>query len=72
MIRPLLIPAAIALVGCGPSDRTAADFARAPEAAREVVADCEAGRRRKDCAAAREGLVAARREARMARYEEAF
>lgn len=72
MKRLLLVPAVAALLGCSPSGRTADEFAHAPEAARAVVADCEAGRRRTECAAAREGLARAQREARMARYAEAF
>lgn len=72
MIRLLrLLPVAV-LAACGPSGRGPADFAREPEAAEAVVAECDAGRRRRDCEAARRGLAEARREARMAEYEAAF
>lgn len=72
MNRFLRIASVALLVGCSPSERTADAFARAPDTARAVVVDCEAGRRRSDCVEARAGLAMARREARMARYEEAF
>ena len=63
---------ALGLVGCGPTDRTAEDFAADPEAAEAIVAACDAGREADECAAARRGLAEARREARMRAYERAF
>ena len=63
---------ALGLVGCGPTDRTAEDFAADPDAAEAVVAACDAGGETDDCEAARRGLAEARREARMRAYERAF
>lgn len=70
-VSPLLLALA-AVAGCGASDRTAGEFAASPEAAREIVAAWDAGRRRSDCEAARAGLVEARRRERMAAYEKRF
>ncbi len=60
------------VTGCGPSPRSAAEFAADPVSARAVVRACDAGLRRPDCAAAREWLAEARRRERMTRYEQAF
>lgn len=72
MIRLLRLLPVAAVAACGPSGPAPAEFARAPERAEAVVAECDAGRRRRDCDAARRGLAQARQEARMARYEAAF
>lgn len=72
MKRLLLLLPLAALAACGPSGRAPGDFAREPEAAEAIVAECDAGRRRRDCEAARRRLAQARREARMAKYEAAF
>lgn len=71
MKRLLLLLPVAAAAACGPSERGPADFAREPEA-EAVGAECDAGRRRRDCEAARRGLAQARREARMEAYEAAF
>ena len=63
---------ALGLVGCGPTDRTAEDFAADPEAAEAIVAACDPGREAEECPAARRGLAEARRQARMRAYERAF
>ena len=73
MIRaPVLAAAAVLLAGCGAPDRSVEAFAADPEAAARVVAACDAGRVRRDCAAARRGLAEAGRRRRMAAYERAF
>jgi len=72
MIRVLVWLAVTALSGCDAPPRTVAGFAAAPEEARAAVAECEGGRRRVDCDAARAGLAEARRRDRMAAYERAF
>lgn len=64
--------AALGLVGCGATDRTAEDFAADPEAAEAIVAACDAGREAGECEAARRGLADARRAARMRAYEQTF
>lgn len=70
-MRLALIVALAAGACCAPA-RTAADFAADPKAARAAVAACEAGRRTRDCEAARAGLIEARRRARMNVYRQAF
>lgn len=72
MKRLLLLLPIAAMTACGPPNRAPTNFAREPEAAEAVVAECEAGRRRRDCDAARRGLAEARRAARMADYEATF
>lgn len=62
----------LALAACSPPERDAAAFAAEPETALRVVADCDAGARRSDCAAAREGLAEARRRDRMDAYARTF
>lgn len=64
--------AALVLGACSPSPRTPEAFADDPVAARRVVAACDAGERRDDCAAARAGLAEAGRRERMAAYRRAF
>jgi hypothetical protein len=71
-MRAALLLAVAALAGCGAPDRAAGEFTASPEAARAVVAACDAGRRRSDCEAARAGLAEARRRERMAAYEKSF
>lgn len=62
---------AVALTGCGRPERSAADFAEAPDAARTVLARC-GGDQSTRCDAARVGLAEAERRQRMALYETAF
>ncbi|WP_066625577.1 hypothetical protein [Brevundimonas vesicularis] len=62
----------LALAACSPPERDAAAFAAEPEAALQVVADCDAGAHRSDCAAARGGLAEARRRDRMDAYARTF
>ena len=68
----LALLAAATLGGCDAPALTAETFAAEPDRARAVVADCDAGRRRTDCDAARAGLAEARRRARMAVYRSNF
>lgn len=68
MIRRTAVLAFAVLAACSQPPRDAESFARAPQDAARVVADCEAGRTDRDCDAAREGLAEARRRARMAAY----
>jgi len=56
------------LAACSSPAQDAATFARSPQTATRVVADCDAGRRKRDCIAARQGLAVARRQKRMAAY----
>ncbi len=72
MTRAILIGLAVAASACSAPERTASDFADDPAAAVETVADCEAGVRRADCSAAREGLAEARRRERMDAYARTF
>lgn len=53
---------------CSPPLQDAGTYARTPQSAARVVADCDAGRRTRDCVAARKGLAEARRQKRMAAY----
>lgn len=57
---------------CSPPPQDAGTYARMPENAARVVADCDAGRRTRDCVAARKGLIEARRRERMAAYARTF
>ncbi|QTC88432.1 hypothetical protein [Brevundimonas pondensis] len=68
MIRRTALLAVAALGACSQPPRDAESFARAPEAAARVVADCDAGRTDRECDAARLGLAETRRRARMAAY----
>lgn len=64
---------AFAILGaCSPPPQDAGTFARTPKSAAQVVADCDAGRRTRDCVAARQGLAEARRQKRMAAYALTF
>ncbi len=56
------------LAACSSPAQDAETFARSPQTATRVVADCEAGLRTRDCIAARQGLAEARRQKRMAAY----
>ena len=53
---------------CSPPPQDAETYARTPQSAAQVVADCDAGQRTRDCIAARRGLAEARRQKRMAAY----
>lgn len=53
---------------CSPPPQDAGTYARTLQSAARVVADCDAGRRTRDCVAARQGLAEARRQKRMAAY----
>lgn len=72
MTRRVILLAWAALAACSPPPRDADAFARAPETAARVVADCDAGRSRRDCLAARKGLAEATRRQRMAVYARAM
>lgn len=61
-----------ALCGCSAPERGVETFAADPTTAAAVVADCDAGRTRRECDAARRGLAEARRQARMDAYERTF
>lgn len=65
MTRPVVVLACVLLPACSPPSRDAEGFARAPGRAAKVVADCDAGRRTRDCVLARQGLAEARRRERM-------
>lgn len=67
MTRPVVLLACVLLPACSPPPRDAEGIAQAPGSA-EVVADCDAGRRTRDCVVARQGLAEARRRERMAAY----
>lgn len=62
----------LTLAGCSSPERDVAAFVADPDAAVRTVADCEAGARRSDCEAAREGLAEARRQERMNAYARTF
>lgn len=68
MIRRTALLAFAVLAACSQPPRDAETFARAPEAAARVVADCESGRTDRECDAARQGLAEDRRQKRMAAY----
>jgi len=68
MTRLVVLYACVLLPACSSSLRDAEAFAQAPESAAKVVADCDAGRRPRDCLVARQGLAEARRRGRMAAY----
>lgn len=70
-MRAVLL-AGLVLGACSPPPRTAEAFAADPAAARAVVAACDAGARRGDCATARAGLAEAGRRERMAAYRRAL
>jgi hypothetical protein len=72
VIRAAILAATAALAGCGAPERSVTEFAADPETAERVVADCDAGRARRDCESARRGLADTRRRERMAAYERAF
>jgi hypothetical protein len=57
---------------CSPPPQDAEAYAWMPRGAARVVADCDAGRRTRDCVAARQGLAEARRQKRMAAYAQAI
>jgi len=69
-LAPVLALAA-ALMGCGRPERSAADFAEAPDAARAVLGRCGADQSPR-CDAARAALAEAERRRRMAQYEATF
>jgi hypothetical protein len=71
-VRLGLLLGIVALAACSPPPRDAKAFADDPDAAVRAVADCDAGARRPDCAAAREGLTEARRRDRMEAYARTF
>lgn len=71
-MRRLPIIACAAISACTAPERDVETFAAAPATAAAVVADCDAGRTRRECDAARRGLAEARRRARMDAYERAF
>ena len=71
MRRGLLL-GIISLAACSPPPPDAKAFADDPDAAVRAVADCDAGTRRPDCAAAREGLAESRRRDRMDAYARTF
>ncbi len=71
MRRGLLL-GILALAACSPPPRDAKAFADDPDADVRAVADCDAGTRRSDCAAARQGLAEARRRERMDGYARTF
>lgn len=68
MTRLVILFACVAIPACSPPPGDAEAFAQAPESAARVVADCDAGRRRHDCVAARQGLAETRRRERMTAY----
>ncbi|MFN3668436.1 MAG: hypothetical protein ACK4VY_03955 [Brevundimonas sp.] len=72
MIRRRVIAAAVLLAGCGAPGPGVEDFAADPQSAERAVADCDAGRARRDCEAAWRGLAEARRRQRMAAYARAL
>ncbi len=72
MTRAAALSAAVLLAGCGAPEPSVEAFAADREVAERVVAACDAGRVRRDCAAARLGLAEAGRRERMAAYERAF
>jgi hypothetical protein len=71
-VKRLVCVAGLLLAACSSPQRDAADFAADPEAALRTVAECDAGARRPECAAAREGLAKARRRERMDAYARTF
>jgi hypothetical protein len=71
-VRRGLLLGIIALAACSPPPPDAKAFADDPDAAIRAVADCDAGARHPDCAAAREGLAEARRRDRMDAYARTF
>ena len=60
------------LYGCSAPERGVEVFAADPSTAAAVVADCDAGRTRRECDAARRGLAEARRRDRMDAYRRTF
>ena len=72
MTRLVILFACVLLPACSSPPRDAEAFAQAPESAAQVVADCDAGRRTRDCVVARQGLAEARRRERMAAYARTF
>lgn len=72
MIRRVALLTFATLAACSSPEQDAGTYARTPESAAKVVADCDAGRRTRDCFAARKGLAEARRRQRMAAYAQAF
>lgn len=72
MTRPVILFACALLPACSSPSQDTKAFARAPESAAKVVADCDAGRRSRDCLVARQGLAEARRRERMAAYARNF
>lgn len=71
-MRRLLIAACTSIGACSAPERSAETFTADPEAAASVVAECDAGRTRRDWEEARRGLAEARRQARMAAYARTF
>lgn len=72
MTRRILLVASVAVAACSPQPRDAETFARAPQRAAQVIADCDAGRTSRECVAARQGLAEARRKQRLAAYAQTF
>ena len=66
VVLPIL--AALVLGACAEGGDTAETFAADRKAAQAAVAACDAGRRTRDCDAAREGLAEAKRRDREALY----
>jgi len=72
MTRLAVLFAYALLPSCSPAPQNAEDFAQAPKSAAKVVAICDAGRARRDCIAARQGLAEADRRKRITAYARAF
>ena len=66
------ILAALVLGACAEDGDTVETFAADRKAAEAAVAACDAGRRTRDCDAAREGLAEAKRRDREALYRQAL
>lgn len=71
MRRAAVIVLAV-LCGCTAPERGVEAFAADPSTAEAIVNDCDAGRTRRECDAARRGLAEARRQERMDAYRRAF
>lgn len=72
-MRRLVLACALALSGCGPEAISLDAFERHPARAEQVIADCDAGRRRGPvCDDARSGASRAARAGRMEALRERF
>lgn len=67
----LILPAALALCACSDAGGPVGRFAADRPAAEVAVVACDAGRRTRNCDAAREGLSQAKRRDREAFYRQA-